>query len=201
MFAEEKEIGTEAFVRNLANILEDAKRRLVETADELGIDVAEAAEAEITELRKEKRSVVKEKDLAKLAEQYAWDAGKLLEEDDDWLTGSELNEENINEVLAVLHWYRFFIAAKIERALGHLGDENFEQVPDPQSDANGSIKVALIAIERSVLAWTYLLDDSNAERVRPQIRLLERIKGITEDSFPRARDFVRPGFDEIDTVM
>ncbi len=204
-FAGEKDIGSEAFVRNLANILEDAKAMLAAKAEEFGIDVNELAQEEITEIRENKREFVKSDELTALAEKYAWDVAPVLDAVDQWIPEPDIEESTTNEVLAVLHWYRFFISAKIERGLHGIadeyGDENFEQLADPQSDANGSIKTALIAIERSILAWTFLLTQSNAESLRPFIQLLELIKRKAEDKFPRARDFIRPGFDEIDVVM
>ena len=111
----------------------------------------------------------------------------------------------MNDVLAVLYWYQFFIAAEIERGLhGLLDVEGFEdttELNDSRSDANGSVKIALIAIERSILALTYLLDANNAQIIRPFIELLESLKQKTEKKLPYARDFVRPGFDEIEMVM
>lgn len=38
-------------------------------------------------------------------------------------------------------------------------------------------------------------------RIRPMIELLERVQALAKENFPKARDFVRPGFDEIETVM
>lgn len=67
--------------------------------------------------------------------------------------------------------------------------------------ATARSRFALIAIERSILALTYLLDAENAEVVTPLMRSLEQIKRIAEERFPNARDFVRPGFDEIEAVM
>jgi hypothetical protein len=54
-------------------------------------------------------------------------------------------------------------------------DEPFEEDP-VQSDWNGSAKVALISVERSETAWQTIAAPSWA--------------------FPRAKEFVRPGFDE-----
>lgn len=203
MLDEEKDVGSEAFVRNLANILEDAKRMLAEKAEEFGIDLNAIDDQEIADISERKQEFVEQSELTKLAERYAFEAGPLLEESGAWASSTDVDLSIVHEVLAVLHWYRFFIAAKIERGLHGIADDGreFDQLSDPQGDANGSVKIALIAIERSILAWTYLLDENNADRIRPFIQLLELIKRKTEEKFPYARDFVRPGFDEIDTVM
>ncbi len=204
-FAGEKELDSEDFARNLANILADAKKIMAAKAEEFGIDVNELAREEIAELSEHKHESVKADELTKLAEKYAWDVAELLDVSEEWADVPDAEGSIVHEVLAVLHWYRFFIAAKIERALhgiaDDVGDTDIDPVADPQSDANGSIKIALIAIERSILAWTYLLDENTAGRIRPFIQLLELTKRKTEEKFPRAHDFVRPGFDEIETVM
>ena len=121
----------------------------------------------------------------------------------EWLTAED--DPTTDDMIEILCWYQFFIAAKAHRAFHGIldfdGDEDIDELSDPQSDANGSAKVALIAVERSILAWTYLLNPNNATIIRPFIELLESIKDQIELKFPNARDFVRPGFDEIETVM
>ena len=205
LFNETAEIDDEAFVRRLVNILEDAKRMFTEKAagfvddeDEFYGAGRSADSAEYAAARSRMHEHIRSSELVRLAERYASEVAPLLEEDTGWAHAAPY-EKISDEVLAVLHWYRFFIAAKLERAVS--SNDGSGALVDNESDANGSAEIALIAIERSILSWAYLLDESNAELIRPLIRLLERIKLLAEDSFPHARDFVRPGFDEIDTVM
>jgi hypothetical protein len=205
MFDEEKNIDGEAFARKLSNIFADAKAMIVQKAEEFGIDPTPISDEEFNEIRAREEEFLKGDEITALAEQYAEEADPVLESRNEWLPSSPANGAAQEEVIAVLYWYLFFIAAKIQRGIHGLldvdGFEDPDQTRDPQSDANGQIKIALIAIERSILAWTYLLDESNADRIRPLIRLLDVIKYRTEEKFPGARDFVRPGFDEIETVM
>lgn len=205
MTDEEKDLRSEAFVRNLENIFADARRMLAEKAEEFGIDLDQVDVDDLAEDRKRKRSRVKADGLAQFAEKYAWSARPVLAAKDDWLKTSSVSEDIQTEVLQVLFWYQFFIAVKIQRGLSGIldedGDQDIDEINDPQSDANGSVKIALIAIERSILAWTYLLEKETAEKIGPLIELLERIKVGAEQKFPNARDFVRPGFDEIEIVM
>jgi hypothetical protein len=58
--------------------------------------------------------------------------------------------------------------------------------------------VALIAIDRSISAWRLMADvrGETEDSIRQFILQLERLRLSTESEFPRARDFVRPGFDE-----
>jgi hypothetical protein len=202
MSDEEKDVGSDAFVRNLSNILIDAKAMLEEKAAEFGIELGGYDDEGANEKHAEHIASVRSNDMASLAEKYAFDLRPVLAERDEWLVGTAIDADLLEDVLAVLYWYQFFIAAKIERGLGGIIDEDGdEQLNDPQSDANGSIKVALIAIERSILAWTYLLDVNNAAVIRPFMEMLERLKQMAETQFPISRDFIRPGFDEIEIVM
>ena len=123
----------------------------------------------------------------------------------EWLAADTKDDPTTGDMIEILYRYQFFIAAKVHRAFHGIldfdGDDDPDELSDPQSDANGSAKVALIAVERSILAWTYLLSPNNAADIRPIIELLETVKSKMEQKFPNARDFVRPGFDEIETVM
>ena len=66
-------------------------------------------------------------------------------------------------------------------------------------DSEGSAKIALIAIERSVNAWRVLQNSlpEKADTIIPLLLELERLRRTAEQTFPTARDFVRPGFDEV----
>ena len=65
-----------------------------------------------------------------------------------------------------------------------------------RSDANGSAKVALIGIDRSLAAWRVLQQwcaDTNTPGV--VVDTLTELRAGIEGEFPRARAFKRPGFD------
>ncbi len=64
-------------------------------------------------------------------------------------------------------------------------------------DANGSAKVAIIGIERSIAAWGGLLK-CFAQQEDSLLDILAHLQGLlrlVELHFPGARSFVRPGFD------
>lgn len=191
-------------IRTVAESLAEAKQMLTEKAEEWGIDIESANDdPEIAESLERQRERVESFEAVEMAKQYALNGRHVLEASSEWLHNTD--DPMAEEMLEILRWYLFFIAAKVHRGFHGIidldGDEDWEELQDTQSDANGTIKIALIAIERSILAWTYLLADDNAEAVRPQIELLEKIRSILETKFPNARNFIRPGFDELDMVM
>ena len=195
----------DAVVAKLKTVFAEAKEMLLEKAEELGIDPYAMSDEEFAEIRARQKQFVDSDELARLAEKYWRSAREILEMNAAWLAELETEDNIAADVMAVISWYLFFISVKINRGLqGLLDDDGFEdpnQIKDPQSDSNGAIKICIIAIERSILAWTYLADADRYGKIPPLIELLEKIKGLLEVRFPLARDFIRPGFDEVMRVM
>ncbi len=131
------------------------------------------------------------------------------------------------EAAEVIRWYQFFITVKLLRALSDIGEVDEEEIHDEQMitfdapwsasddqnedidydeimartslmDANGSAKIALAAIDRSIAAWRVLQMalPEKSKTIKPLLINLEKLRHLTETRFPHARDFIRPGFDE-----
>ena len=70
-----------------------------------------------------------------------------------------------------------------------------------QTDHNGSAKVALLGIAESRAAWSVLMEagKATADGVPEQaVKMLDALDRDVRARFPRATEFVRPGFDEPD---
>jgi hypothetical protein len=92
----------------------------------------------------------------------------------------------------------FFIHVKLHRALDGrdraMHGEGFDDHPI-QNDWNGSAKIALICIVRSIRAWNLIAcatGDSDARHIK---ELLTQLQQHVEREFPDAWKFIRPGFD------
>ncbi len=111
------------------------------------------------------------------------------------------NMETIKESLSVIEWYHHFIPPKINRAVrGRITAEEWKEgIDDPQHDFNGSAKIALIAIERSMAAWANLFDllPEQEDHFLSILGMLDKMKRELMEEFPLCMGFVRPGFDEI----
>ena len=119
-----------------------------------------------------------------------------------WLTASDRGLANLSDSpSAVISWFHFFIAAKINRALT-IWPEDDPEDRAMASDSNGSAKTALLAIERSHAAWLELVDRAivPASEADPFIADLVWLGEALERVRPRARAFVRPGLDEPEAV-
>jgi hypothetical protein len=104
-----------------------------------------------------------------------------------------MDAAQIVDALDVVSWDQYLIAAKLHRALrGRHGDDDHPT----QNHWNGSAKVALISIERSEAAWRLIAHWSAGDQPCLLADHLMQLRKEVEREFPRARYFVRPGFDD-----
>jgi hypothetical protein len=108
-----------------------------------------------------------------------------------------------DEAFDIIGWYHLFISVKLHRALTRdTFDEEMEDDPefaDMPRDSDGSGKIALLSIDRSILAWA-VLGTHLAEFTEPSLNAmltLDRLRRAVEKEIPKARTFVRPGFDTL----
>ena len=120
-----------------------------------------------------------------------------------WLTANAdalaTGDEIVREALAVVSHDVALISAKLHRALHgrHCagGEDAFGDDHPVQNDWNGSAKVALISIERSVEAWSVLASISGQHTPACLAAQLTALRAEVERAFPDAWKFCRPGFD------
>lgn len=101
------------------------------------------------------------------------------------------------EALDTLEWSSTSISAKIFRAIWTTAEERFK-ADEVQNDANGSVKIARLMIEEARGAWRTLMEPGQATTDGVPARLvmlLDELDTGLEARFPRAMEFVRPGFD------
>jgi hypothetical protein len=73
------------------------------------------------------------------------------------------------------------------------------ETSDSPKDSDGSAKVALIGVDRSMTAWRLmqLAAPETEPSIIPLILQLARLRNRIETEFPEARQYIRPGFDEV----
>jgi hypothetical protein len=112
----------------------------------------------------------------------------LADRDDDDLTAAATR---IEETCCT-------ISSKIFRAVGGV-DDDWNDRSDVQSEANGSAKVARLLIGDARRAWKVLMEAGRAAADGVPARFVATLDELDRDvdsRFPRAMDFVRPGFDD-----
>jgi hypothetical protein len=189
---ETRDTRNEEFWRKLSTIFQETREMIVDWAQNAGVDFNAFAEEDEARSKK-KRQLVDHHPLTKAGKKYANAASDWFREFDQTVGFTDLEDAR-----EVIQWYQYQIAVKTMRALSarkeELEDPDIQDLP---KDSDGSTKVALIGIDRSIAAWRMMqlsLPD-RAESIVPLILQLERLRQRLEYGFPDARDFIRPGFD------
>jgi hypothetical protein len=200
---ETRDIRNEAFWRKLSEILKETLELLRETGEKWGIELKTLDPVSDTERMRENDEAVENHVIFRAAKSYS----NMVE---DWFRGRETlffetagaarEGLSLDEAIEVIRWYQYSIAAKVMRAIRGKMEEEEERCDEFASDSDGSAKIALIAIDRSIGAWAVIPHYNHlyAEGVLEIISFLDRLRQAVEETFPRARSFIRPGFDRID---
>jgi hypothetical protein len=113
----------------------------------------------------------------------------------------QLQWYQLHNAFEVVQWYYTLASVKLRRAVHgllnplDLPEEDLKDIP---SDADGSAKIALIGIDRSISAWAVVLKSmpEQEKEILEFLVQLERLRRQAEQTFPQARAFIRPGFDD-----
>lgn len=217
---EQTDIDNKAFWDTIATNFKNTITLLHKIAKEQGIDLSnippeETAKYEADRLRI--KSAAKQHLISRLCKEYRQLVipffeerlnNKLVSKTKELTShlhmGIKTEEEVVNTIAAlnnnteIIRWYLFFIDAKLQRALhGSLEDE--EESDNYPKDSDGSAKVAIISVERSIAAWSgiYELIPDEEDTILAVLSLLSRIRDEAIKTFPAAMQFKRPGFDYI----
>ncbi len=212
-----RDITNEIFWQKLAETFQVTLDLLKETAEREGIDldsldIEEVAEEERLneELAKNHQCCRAAKVYAKMVDNWFDSISDLFGQKEDELNSKvQLDLSNVDpagvdasfeDAVQVIRWYQHQIYIKLMRAIRGKMQQEPEILEQFPKDSDGSAKVALIAIDRSMAAWGEL---RNHFLVREDVSLdmlghLERLRRMVEKVFPDARSFIRPGFDKID---
>ena len=232
---EVRDITNEKFWRKLQSIFRSTAEMIEEWAAETGVDLnAVDVSEEMAEHEREEKEA-EQSELSQRAQLYItsvnnWFRAEFKSEenvhDDMQQLGTDDEDVTVQDAVAVIRWYQFFIAVKLLRALtgGSQVDEDdvdeddlsmdfladYDTADDEdvdydevmarsaRMDANGSAKIALVAMDRSIAAWRSLQISlpEKSESIKPMLIELSGLRVAVEGRFPRARDFIRPGLDE-----
>jgi hypothetical protein len=209
---ESKDIQNKEFWDKLGEVFAVTMQMVKEHAEEMGIDLDDIDHEEIEHQQQQIDAKAESHPCSKMAMQYA-DCVK------DWLESSKhLFEEkqeqlqsclemalprsnpigqagDISDAIEVIQWYQHFIYVKLMRALHGLFRKDEDDIE--MYDANGSAKVALIGIDRSIGAWGRLLEHFTEQEgtLLPILVQLQHLRKTAENAFPNARNFIRPGLE------
>jgi hypothetical protein len=198
-----RDIRNKAFWEKISETLQEAMEMLREEGKELGVDLDSPASPSEIETMRQNDEAAKNHVISRAARSY----GKMV---GDWFKKREglffetgagtADESDFEEALEVVRWYQYFVAAKVIRAVHGMREEAEDVGDEFPSDSDGAAKIALIAVDRSIGAWAVIFhhDHRYAEETLKMISFLDRLRQAVEQTFPKARLFLRPGFDRID---
>jgi hypothetical protein len=211
------DLNNEAFWKKLGEIFEQTLAMLDQMAKERGLDLSEveAASAARQQRNRQKRETAESHELAKKSEEYATMADAWMEAEheifeqkrDELIALLELEiggraqhaeAARIKDALEVIRWYQHQIHVKLMRALMKFDREAAPEDEAFPKDSDGSAKVALIGMDRSLAAWGALREHfpEKTDTILTLLLQLDRLRRKTEQYFPNARRFKRPGFDD-----
>ena len=203
---QELDLQNAEFWQSISEMLEATVGLLHDLARDKGIDLDEVMEGDDREPGYSRESL--ERHICTIL------ARKYRKMADDCLEHAEVPEEypqvkipgtrsvnplpEIRDAKEIISWYQPLIQVKIMRALRSKAEDEESEPDSRDRDADGSAKVALIGIDRSLAAWGVLHErlQHGLEDIREIMLFLERLRRKVETVFPGARTFVRPGFDE-----
>lgn len=204
----------DAFWKRFEATMKLTREMVAEMAGERGVvlDEEETNQIAHAERRRERRS--RNHPLAKAARAYIDMAEKWFSEGEDLLREREteileharlgvdkVKEEvaSLTDIVEIIRWYQHQIHVKLARALD--ADREYEATSGFPKNSDGSAKVALIGLDRSVAAWVRMKDcfPEQTDHILSLLVHLDRLRRGAETEFPDARAFVRPGFDTGDS--
>jgi len=208
-----RDINNEKFWKKLEEIFKQTSEMIMEITKEKGIDLSLIDTDEVYKKLDSQMAEADNHELCITARRYGKEVSKWFEteqrifekkEDElNTLLNIGIDEDRvktdaagIKDTMDVIHWYQHQIYVKLKRAI--IKDDSIDGEIS-NYDANGSAKVALIGMDRSIGAWGKLHEffPEKTDAILDILLHLDRLRRRTEELFPQARSFKRPGFDTI----
>ena len=213
---ESRDITNRLFWQKLAETFQVTLDLLKEAAEREGIDLDAFDSEELAEEERSKEEIAQNHECCRAAKVYGEMADDWFDsardffgdrEDGLHLTGPpELPNvgpvgegPRLEDAVEVVRWYQHLIYVKTMRAIHGQAEETQEIDDEFAKDPDGSAKVALIAMDRSIAAWGEIRDHCPLfyAEILDLLVHLDRLRRSVERVFPDARGFMRPGFDKV----
>jgi len=215
---ESRDLQNAAFWESMHSIFAETKEMLLDMAEEMGISPEELQQAAVEmdddddhfEKQLQNPLVSRARNYGNTVNEWFKTHEDLFEQKSEelsqhyllGLSGNDPEAEavRLSDAVDVIRWYQHQICVKLMRALGRDPEDDLFPEEDIQRDANGSVKVALLGIDRSIAAWIVVRDSlSDSEEPSDLLDILVELNSLRKESekaFPNARAFQRPGFDD-----
>jgi hypothetical protein len=197
--SDDNDIDGSEFWEELSAIYAATFDMIAKKAEEMGIDLND-----IPDIKEEKREP---SEIEVESMDYGTNVNNWMKENSDKFqelalefAEKEFAIPDFKEALDVINWYELFIPVKIRRAADGLFKDDMldEDLEFQKQDSDGSAKIAIIAINRSIEAFTVLYHQfpKHEDAILDFLKQLSSIKKKMLITFPDAMSFKRPGFDD-----
>ncbi|MFC1584046.1 hypothetical protein ACFL5V_00715 [Fibrobacterota bacterium] len=209
-----RDLNNDTFWDKLGETFRLTMEMIKDTAEEEGIDLDAVDAEEIERDMERQRETAQNHECSRAGDCYAKMVKEWFEKNRDLfkekekelmlkhkleLTGVNPEDEanTIKDSTEIIHWYQYQIYVKMVRGVSSSLEDPLDGMEDYPKDSDGSVKVALIGMDRSMAAWGQLYKHfpEQEDEILDILVHLERLRRKTESHFPEARAFVRPGFD------
>lgn len=197
MAGHERDMQNKEFWEHLSLVFQATSDMITEAATEFGIDISTAT----TEYAEPVHHTF---EAEKLAKEYGMQLLNWLKANHEMLDQkatiiSLINEKQLisfRDAVEVIRWYSLFISVKIHRAT--LASHAFDDEETDTNDRTGSAKIAMIAVSRSLEAFSFLYNHlpEQEDEILKFLSELSHINKLLLKIFPGAINFKRPGFDD-----
>ena len=211
---ETRDITNEAFWQKLNEIFQLTLEMLKETVEQQGIDLDSLDLQAASDEHRIVRDTAGNHECSRAAKAYGkmvgnwFDSAKDIFEKkaDDLSLKARLELPNsdpaseaagLKDSVDIIRWYQHLIYVKLVRAITGALEETSQSPDEVPKDSDGSAKIALISIDRSIAAWGQMRKHfpQREDDILDILVHLDRLRRKTKTIFPDARAFVRPGFD------
>jgi len=188
----DKDLQNQEFWKRFSEMMKETFDMIKESMQEWGIDIQDIDGEPAQD------NAAEDQFLVILAEEYSSKVTTWFEEpyyiNEQKAIDLERDSVEIKEIIDIIHWYQYQIEVKLTRAFNSINLDDEISI----KDMNGSVKVALIGIDRSIGAWAKFMEFilEREDSILDMLNVLQKMLTITEKAFPHARSFIRPGFDE-----
>ena len=204
---EDVSIDNKKFWKDLEKSFKMVKDMLNEYMKDHGIEPPSDEENEKISLEMKKIDEdINSNPIIKESRSYTKASGQLLKQNDYFTNelnsvgeDEESNEKirKLQDCVEIILFYNSLIYVKLARSLHTYYSVDSDEQIEMEEDKLVSAKIAVVAVERSMLAWHFILENftKDTNKVADIILHLNKIKQGIEKTIPHVINYKRPYFD------
>ncbi|NJN33407.1 MAG: hypothetical protein HC817_03285 [Saprospiraceae bacterium] len=203
----QKDLSSAAYLVHVVNDFQNIMDLIIQNTPQMSLEDADEKQSAQTVPSKLINSEEKAKIEAQIEQLthfirvYSAQVKHWIQVNDALLTRDKAQNLALADALSVIEWYSFSMTSKVHRVTSLFFDPLSIPTDPIQNDRNGTAKLALVFVEKSLGAW------ESVRTIFPEMTdglidiflTLTHIKRDVQMLFPDAHKFKRPGFDDLES--